>query len=542
MENWMLQFKKVAKVVGRILFGLFFTTVLLLGILLPFVVGDDLGVTGGHHFFFGLDLTYPMIAGILVLILVGLGGYGFYWVVKMVICTVHRQPFSLNWKPKVAMGMLVMFALAGVLYYNPFSIYDQKTSIAPKFGPYIGYFGENQMIVAWDGPYSEPITVEYGVDPDLLSSTIEIESHLQQWAINPTNFHHAVVLPNLLSDTSYYYLIPELSTHIYTFHTAPAPESGKPVTFTIVGDTQGGYPGIKKIMRLMEKDPQQPDFTCIAGDLVNRDDKISEWAMLFAQNTYGGMTSSIPWMNAPGNHEFSCDESDCGFREQYKLFFDYNYPGNYTQLPDTPDYGLYYSYNVSNVHMISLDVFDNETYTRSLGKPTGSFLTTTQLEWLEDDLARNQNMWKFLYFHVPMYSLSDYPTNLDLCAQLEPIFDKYHVDAVFTGHNHNFEAFLVNGSAPDGGIYHFVVGGGGAGIDTMMDEEDYSDRAWPSMTINISAADYDGRYDAIYGSEYQLYGELSFHYMKVRVESETAIFTAINAKDGSIIVQYTTTR
>ncbi|MHA1745169.1 MAG: purple acid phosphatase family protein [Promethearchaeota archaeon] len=542
MENMTLQFKKVAKVIGRILFGLFFTTVLLLGILLPIVVGDDLGVAGGHHFFLGLDLSYRMITVIVVAVLVGFGGYGFYWFVKMIIHTVHRQPFSINWKPKVAMGMLVLFALAGVLYYNPFLIYDQNGAIAPKFGPYIGYYGENQMIVAWDGPYSESSALKYGVDPALTSSPLESESLLQQWAINPKNFHHAVILPNLLADTTYYYMIPELDSTIYSFHTPPTPESGNPVTFTIVGDTQGGLPGIKKIVQLMENDPQQPDFTCIAGDLVNRDDKISEWSMLFADNSYGGMTSSIPWMNAPGNHEHSCDSPDCGFREQYKLFFDYNYPGNYEQLPGTPDYGMYYSYNYSNVHMVSLDLFDNETYTRSLGKPTGSYLTTTQLEWLRDDLARNQDVWKFIYFHVPMYSLSDYPSNEDLCAQLEPIFDEYHVDAVFTGHNHNFEAFLVNGSAADGGIYHFTVGGGGAGIDTMMDVDDYGDRAWPSMAINVSAADYDGRYDGIYGVEYQLYGELSFHYMKVRVEGDTATFTAIRADDGSIIVQYTTTR
>ena len=55
MEKWLMQFKKIVKICGRILFGLFFTTVLLLGLFLPFVVGDDIWVAGGHHFFFGLD-------------------------------------------------------------------------------------------------------------------------------------------------------------------------------------------------------------------------------------------------------------------------------------------------------------------------------------------------------------------------------------------------------------------------------------------------------------------------------------------------------
>ena len=246
MENWSLQFKKVVKIGGRILFGLFFTTVLLLGLLLPFVFGEDIWIAGGHHFFFGFDLSYRMIAGIVVAILVGLGGFGFYWVIKLIIHAVRKQHFSINWKPKVAMGLLMIFAIVGVQYYNPFWIYDQNNSTTPKFGPYIGYYAEDQMIVAWDGPYPEAFTVEFGVDPDLLSATFETMSYLQQWTLNPINFHHAAILPNLLVDTTYYYMIPDLDSTIYSFHTAPAPESGKPVTFTIVGDTQGGYPGIKK--------------------------------------------------------------------------------------------------------------------------------------------------------------------------------------------------------------------------------------------------------------------------------------------------------
>ena len=152
--------------------------------------------------------------------------------------------------------------------------------------------------------------------------------------------------------------------------------------------------------------------------------------------------------------------------------FQYDYPGNKVVLDDTPVYGLYYSYNYSNVHMVALDNFQNETFTRLQGKRTGSYFTDAQLEWLEEDLSRNSEMWKFVYFHVPMYSMGDYGSNTDIINQLEPIFDKYQVDAVFYGHDHHFESFLVNNT------YNFVVGGGGSSVDPMMDIEDYGDRAW----------------------------------------------------------------
>ena len=104
------------------------------------------------------------------------------------------------------------------------------------------------------------------------------------------------------------------------------------------------------------------------------------------------------------------------------------------------------------------------------------------------------------------------------------------MDAVFYGHDHHFESFLVNNT------YHFVVGGGGSSVDPMMDIEDYGDRAWTDYQLNVSET--DGQFDSVYGSEYQLFGELSNHYLKVKVQGNTTTFTAIRSSDGSTIVEY----
>ena len=47
-------------------------------------------------------------------------------------------------------------------------------------------------------------------------------------------------------------------------------------------------------------------------------------------------------------------------------------------------------------------------------------------------------------------------SSIELRALLEPIFIKYHVDAVFSGHDHIYEH--VN---PQKGIYYFVEGSSG---------------------------------------------------------------------------------
>jgi hypothetical protein len=181
--------------------------------------------------------------------------------------------------------------------------------------------------------------------------------------------------------------------------------------------------------------------------------------------------------------------------------------------------------------MVALDNFE---YSGS------DLLNTTQLNWLKADLARNQNMWKFVYFHVPMYSMGDFGSNEDLAKQLEPIFYEYQVDAVFYGHDHHFESFLVNGSASYGGTYHFIVGGGGGTLDPMISSE-YETRTWPAKSINMSQIT-DGRFDKIYGHEYELYGEMTHAFMRVHVSGNTATFTAIRAYDGTTIVEYNVSR
>jgi 3',5'-cyclic AMP phosphodiesterase CpdA len=299
----------------------------------------------------------------------------------------------------------------------------------------------------------------------------------------------------------------------------------------MVADTQGGYPTQKVAMNLVANDPNGYDFMCIAGDLTNRNDGISEWAMLMHKTSYGGMASTIPWMNSPGNHENSCIKSGCGYRSYYKSYFQYNYANQRQVETNAKDYGFYYSYNYSNVHMVSLDNFEFEGT---------DLLGAAQLAWLEEDLSRNENMWKFVYFHVPMYSMGDFHSKKELAEQLEPIFYKYQVDAVFYGHDHHFEAFLVNGTESYGGTYHFVVGGGGGTIDPMTSVADYGSRAWPSTSINVSAL--DNRFDDIYGHEYQLYGEMVHHFMRIHVSGDSAVFTAIRAYDGTKIVEYQVTR
>ena len=84
-----------------------------------------------------------------------------------------------------------------------------------------------------------------------------------------------------------------------------------------------------------------------------------------------------------------------------------------------------------------------------------NYMTRDQLAWLEKELAAAGNDWKIAFFHHPLYSSGGrHGSEVDLRAQLEPLFLKYGVNLVFAGHEHFYERLK-----PQKGIYYFTVGG-----------------------------------------------------------------------------------
>ena len=80
-----------------------------------------------------------------------------------------------------------------------------------------------------------------------------------------------------------------------------------------------------------------------------------------------------------------------------------------------------------------------------------------QIEWLEKELKGSSSDWKIPYFHHPLYSSGDrHGSDLRLRKVLEPLFVKYNVSVVLTGHDHFYERVK-----PQQGITYFVVGSGG---------------------------------------------------------------------------------
>jgi hypothetical protein len=86
-----------------------------------------------------------------------------------------------------------------------------------------------------------------------------------------------------------------------------------------------------------------------------------------------------------------------------------------------------------------------------------NYMDRTQLQWLEKELAASGSDWKIVYFHHPIYSSGGrHGSDTALRDQLEPLFLKYGVDIVLSGHEHFYERLK-----PQKGIHYFISGGAG---------------------------------------------------------------------------------
>ncbi len=85
------------------------------------------------------------------------------------------------------------------------------------------------------------------------------------------------------------------------------------------------------------------------------------------------------------------------------------------------------------------------------------YMDPPQVKWVEEQLQRSSAEWKIAYFHHPLYSSgARHGSQMDLRGLLEPLFVKYGVNVVFSGHDHFYERIK-----PQKGIYYFVSGGAG---------------------------------------------------------------------------------
>ena len=298
-------------------------------------------------------------------------------------------------------------------------------------GPYLTWQENtsNSITVNWetDGEYNS--IVEYGTSLPLTSIFIDnAEKHL-----------HHITLTALSPNTTYYYRVSSTggpTSEVYQFTTGYNQKVN--FRFAILGDTRTGHQIHQNIINAIEL--FNPDFYFNTGDMVKNPASSLEWDTFFQieQN----IQSHIPFMPTRGNHEVNST--------YYQDFFEL--PANNNS--HTQD--LYYAFSYGNAYFIVLESGLSGYWI----EPGGD-----EYEWLKSKLeydAQNYD-WIFIVFHNPPYGSGHHLGDSDIANYWVPLFETYHVDVCFNGHNHFYERSVKEG------IQYVTIGGGGAPLRGMSD-------------------------------------------------------------------------
>lgn len=298
-------------------------------------------------------------------------------------------------------------ALLGVLAVVPALAADQVIG-----GPFVVNVSARSAQVVWIVETAEAVLTAQGATDRRAAPVLHAET---------------TVFTGLKPATVYEYTVPGHDDLKGTFKTPPP--AGQPFEFVVYGDTRTRHDVHRKVIQAVLQ-YAHPDFVLHTGDLVADGADPALWPTFFdIERDLLRQTAFFPSL---GNHERNA-------RNYYDLL---QVPGDY-------------SFNWGNAHFSVLDTDIN-----SLGSSDAARQESwkQQTAWLEDDLRKNQRADFRIVFghHPPMTAVSNRQGANPHMTALIPMFEQYHVNAAFFGHDHNYQHYLKDG------IHYVITGGGGA--------------------------------------------------------------------------------
>jgi hypothetical protein len=289
----------------------------------------------------------------------------------------------------------------------------------------------------------------------------------------------------------------------------PAPDAAS-FKFAMIGDTQRGeVPESAEIERKLfaQIHAWKPAFFLHLGDMLGtgRGDGLNGrkgWYRTLQRNRE--LRASLFMAPTAGNH--------CLLGNGHPWYAEYfgDVKCGRSQMPDGSQPPYYYSFDVGNVHFVSLCTEsakvagkENVADVKHRGLP---FTYNEQLAWFESDLKANKATWKVVFFHQPFHTAGGYPAPASFAKDFGSVGDKYGVQLLLSGHDHSYQKTKrisnVTRQVSDTGSVQVVSGGG----DIKQFNAQKNPPAWNLVHKKIN------------------------HYVQVEVSPEAMQFTAVDVQ------------
>lgn len=206
---------------------------------------------------------------------------------------------------------------------------------------------------------------------------------------------------------------------------ATFPNQKESLKFAVLGDFGTGFTAqFALAARMAETHSTFPyEMVALVGDNLYGSQRPQDYKQKFEEPYKPLLDVGVKFYAALGNHDAREQRYYKGFNMDGKLYYSYKAPKQ-------------------NVRFFALE---------------STYPEPEQIKWLEEELKKSTDDWKIAYFHHPLYSSGGrHGSDEQLRQTLEPLFVKYGVSVVFTGHDHLYER-----TKPQKDITYFVVGSGG---------------------------------------------------------------------------------
>jgi acid phosphatase type 7 len=351
---------------------------------------------------------------------------------------------------KLKIAFILLLAVIVLIALFPESGKASKEEIQTVWGPYITGTTETEAVINWKTQGETWGIVQYATD-----ELFTLHGRYDDFVIDPVPRQlHKVRLNGLERAVKYRYRIWILGSDVkqdsfltqaageteswLRFHAADTPVfsfwtlGGESFSFAVYGDSQEQYPWFTQMDRhklVADYIAREEDISFVVhlGDFTYDADDIPGWDHFFEAGRE--MLANNTIYPVKGNHE--------------------NNSPLYNEIFAMPEY---YSFRSDQARFYVLDTNSQADF-------------DAQERWLQDEI-RSASKWNFVFYHHPAYS-SDSRNygGWELSREYwEDILVDSGVSAVFSGHVHAYERYLVRG------LNYFVVGSGGGTLADLNPE------------------------------------------------------------------------
>jgi hypothetical protein len=371
-------------------------------------------------------------------------------------------------------------------------------------GPYLNAATPNSIVIRWRTDAAASSRVRFGTTSSNLSQVV-------QDAASVTD--HIIKLTGLTPYTRYFYSVGSLTdtlqgdteNYFYTLPVAGLTDSL--LRIGVIGDCGNNSTNQRNVRDQLSNylGSNYMNSWILLGDNAYSSGLDAEFQAEFFNIYKDKFLKQNPLFPAPGNHDYGNSTSSPSVTNHTLA----PYYQNFT-MPIAGEAGgtasnnpAFYSYNVGNVHFLSLDSYGKESDASLMYDTTGA-----QVQWIKQDLANNTNKgWVVAYWHHPPYTMGSHNSDnesdlVQIRQKFIQILERMGVDLILCGHSHDYERSKLmkghygNEASFDANVHHLSASSG------LYDGTTNS-----CPYIKDSATNYQGTVYVVSGSAGQLGGQ-----------------------------------